>query len=255
MDCSEARTYLLDRRRGRLDEALRAQVDEHLAGCADCRQEDAADRELSAALEKRLPKRAAPASLKRSLEERMVPARPRPWGRLARSVAAVSSGAAAAVLAMLFWGGRPAGDAMVGEAVNDYLRILYSEHPVEVDSGGVHQVKPWFEGRVDFAPVTAFGGDDDFPLQGGSVSYFLDRKAAAYVFRRRLHVITLLMFRADGLPWATLGLRPIGHARGTVTTSRGYHVALWRDGDIGYAVVSDVNEADLLTLAARVAGP
>ena len=63
------------------------------------------------------------------------------------------------------------------------------------------------------------------------------------------------MFRAEGFPWPTSGLRPIGAAQGTVETHRGFHVALWRQGDLGYALVSDVNEADLLTLGANIATP
>src|SRR6266566_672368 len=61
---------------------------------------------------------------------------------------------------------------MVGEAISDYLRVLSSQHPVEIQSGGIHQVKPWFEGRLDFAPVVSFDGDQDFALKGGAVGYF-----------------------------------------------------------------------------------
>ena len=75
-------------------------------------------------------------------------------------------------------------------------------------------MKPWFEGRLDFAPVVAFGGDDDFPLQGGSVAYFVDRKAATFVFKRRLHVVTLFVFRAEGLPWPAVGHAPVGQRAG-----------------------------------------
>ena len=56
-----------------------------------------------------------------------------------------------------------------------------------------------------------------------------------------------------GLHWPAAGRRPIGAAQGTVGTSRGFHVAMWRQGDLGYALVSDVNEADLLALGAKIA--
>jgi anti-sigma factor RsiW len=144
---------------------------------------------------------------------------------------------------------------MVAEAVNDHLRVLYSEHPLEIESGGMHQVKPWFAGRIDFAPVVAFMGDDEFPLQGGAIAYFVDRKAAAYVFKRRLHVITLFVFRAEGLPWAKTGLHAVGSARSLEETSRGFHVLVWQKGDLGYALVSDVDPRELEVLAAKVAGP
>jgi hypothetical protein len=62
---------------------------------------------------------------------------------------------------------------MVREAVNAYVRLLSSQHPLEIESGGIHQGKPWFEGRLDFAPVIAFDGKQEFPLRGGSIGYFL----------------------------------------------------------------------------------
>ena len=102
---------------------------------------------------------------------------------------------------------------MVREAVNDHLRVVSAQNPLDVRSGGIHQVKPWFEGRLDFAPVVRFAGDDEFPLQGGAVGYFLDRKAAVLVFNRRLHRITLLVFRAEGLPWPSSRSTPMGDAR------------------------------------------
>jgi anti-sigma factor RsiW len=38
-----------------------------------------------------------------------------------------------------------------------------------------------------------------------------------------------------------------------VSVSRGFNVLLWRDGELGYCLVSDVNRSDLDTLAARIA--
>jgi anti-sigma factor RsiW len=255
MDHHEARTLLIDRRRGTLDVASRAALEAHLADCEACRHEDAADALLSRVLDERLPRRRAPASLRASLEARLSPPPTRRSSRVV-PLATMVAGAALAAGVMLFVWRPPAqapGDAMLAEAVNDHLRVLYSEHPVEVDSGGIHQVKPWFEGRVDFAPVVPFSGDDDFPLQGGAVGYFLDRKAATFVFKRRLHLITLFVFRADGLPWPAVPTVPVGDARGTLESSRGFHVLLWREGDLGYALVSDVDTKDLETLGGKVA--
>jgi len=260
MECTEVRNHLVDRRRGRLTAEVSAAVEAHLAGCAACRQEDATDAQLSVLLEQQLPRPRTPASLRGALEHRWLPAAeprraaPR-WARFGRTLATMSAGAALVVAVQVAWRARTPDSPLVAEAVNDHLRVLYSDHPLEVESGGIHRVKPWFEGRVDFAPVVDFAGDDDFPLVGGSVGYFVDRKAATFVFKRHLHEITLFVFRADGLHWPTVGLRSIGAAQGTVETSRGFHVAMWRRGDLGYALVSDVNEADLLALGAKIATP
>jgi anti-sigma factor RsiW len=142
--------------------------------------------------------------------------------------------------------------AMVAEAVTDHLRLLSSQHPLDVESGGLHQVKPWFGGRLDFAPVVTFEGDADFPLKGGSVAYFRDRKAAVFVYARRLHPISLLVFRADSLPWPSRNLTRIGGLDAFVTSERGFNVIVWRRGELGYALVSDVDAGELRALASRM---
>jgi anti-sigma factor RsiW len=132
-------------------------------------------------------------------------------------------------------------DRVAAEAVNDHLRLL--ERGVSVASGGIHQVKPWFAGKLDFAPVVGFAGDDDFPLEGGAVERFLDRKAAAFVYGRRLHHITLFVVRADGLRWP---------AAPEAMSRRGFNTLTWRQGELGYVLVSDVDARDLAELGARL---
>jgi len=144
---------------------------------------------------------------------------------------------------------------MVGEAVNDHVRMLQSQRPLEVESGGLHQVIPWFSGKLDFAPGIRFAGDTEFPLRGGAVGYFVDRKAATLVFGRRLHSISLFVFKADGLPWPGAGLEAAGRAEVYRTSARGFNVLLWRDGELGYALVSDVSAGDLMLLASKLAPP
>lgn len=256
MDCANARIHLLDRRRGALAASQRSELEAHMASCDACLREDAADAELTTLLERELPRLRAPEGLRRRLQGRLglnkAPARASVW---AGGFLGLAAGAALAALVVLVLHVRPPAPnsgVMVAEAVNDHLRVLYSDRPLEVQSGGIHQVKPWFEGRVDFAPVVGFAGDDDFPLQGGAVAYFIDRKAAAFVFKRRLHLITLFVFPAQGLPWPPAD-QTVGPARATLSTSRGFHTLLWTQADLGYALVSDVAPADLTALAVRIA--
>jgi anti-sigma factor RsiW len=279
MTCDQARERLLDHRRGRLEPDEEARVAAHLATCVACRRAAEGDAALDDVLA-RAPRYAAPDALKRRLAERAAgtvapssaaaalsptvapspqslaspsqavapPSRPRRARRWLVPLASALAGAAL-ILALVRVAPLPfarpplaAGD-LADEAVNDHLRVVASAHPVEIESGGIHQVKPWFTGRVDFAPRVSFTGDDQFQLQGGSVGYFRDRKAAVFVWKIRLHTITLLVTRAGALPW------PEREAR----TDRGFNVLLWREGELGYALVSDVNRADLEALRARLA--
>jgi anti-sigma factor RsiW len=144
---------------------------------------------------------------------------------------------------------------LMEEAVNDHLRVLYAEHPIEIASGGIHQVKPWFAGRLDFAPVLSFSGDDEFPLEGGAIGLFVDRKAATFLFKHRLHSASLFVFRSEGLHWPLRADASAGALPASSAGLRGFNVLLWREGDLGYALVSDMDRSALERLAAKVAQP
>ena len=106
----------------------------------------------------------------------------------------------------------------------------------------------WF-----YLPYGPFAGNDEFTLQGGAVGWYLDRKAAVIVYKRALHTISLLVFRADGLTFPRAG-RDLGRVAAHVRRERGFSVVVWRDGELGYALVSDLAPEDLQRLAALIAG-
>jgi anti-sigma factor RsiW len=217
--------------------------------------DDAIQRELDRTLA-RLPKRPASVDLKARLAASLAPPPVRPRGLVSRRSLGIALGASAAAGAFFGFGWFRAlhdPDELVAEAVNDHLRVLYAQQAIEIQSGGIHQVKPWFEGRLDFAPVIEFGGDEEFPLEGGSIAYFIDRKAAAFVFKRRLHVLTLFVFRADGLPWPHTWNQKLGRRDASLARSRGFNTLLFRDGDLGYALVSDIDPPGLLKLGTKIA--
>ncbi|HSB71468.1 MAG TPA: zf-HC2 domain-containing protein [Candidatus Methylomirabilis sp.] len=263
MHCEEVRTHLIDYQQGRLRPGLQDEMRAHLDSCEACERAAGEERVLTDLLEHRLPQHPASIALKRRLAAQW-PGAPAPkpswWSRWGRSLAPAVGVAVVLLIAIPLYYERAIPDrsggtaGMVREAVTDYLRLLASQHPLEVESGGIHQVKPWFEGRLDFAPVVSFEGDQDFPLRGGSVGYFLDRKAAVFVYGRRLHTISLFVFRAEGLPWPTRGLEPLGGSRAYATVSRGFNVILWRSGELGYALVSDLDAQELRGLGARLSG-
>ena len=260
MDCHDVLLMLLDYQQGRLAPEAHGQVRAHLDGCKGCAHEDRLEHELTQALERRLPQHAAPLALKRRLAaqwpaDAASPVPRRQWLRIWMPAAAAA--VILLALAPLAWQRVPglssAGrDVMITEAVNDHVRLLQSERPLEIESGGIHQVIPWFSGRLDFAPTVRFPGDEDFPLRGGAVGYFVDRKAAALVYGRRLHTVSVFVFRADGLPWPRAGLEKLGGLEVQRTASRGFNVLLWRDGELGYALVSDVDPRDLSLLAGKL---
>ena len=261
MDCRDARPLLADHAAGKLDQVRTAAIDAHLEACADCRRLAASEDALNTALA-RMPRPQAPARLTARLED-MVAAAEKPPRTPRRAPFRVSTWltpfasacVAAALVVVVTRAMTPAGPsagALVNEAVNDHLRLVTSTHPIEIESGGIHQVKPWFTGRLEFAPRVTFSGDDDFPLLGGSIGYFVDRKAAVFQFKRRLHAITLLVFPAGGLAWPSGATKQVGRLAISESVSRGFSILLWQDDSLGYALVSDVNTHDLEILAGKI---
>jgi anti-sigma factor RsiW len=258
MECNQAADLLFDYVAGRASDSERAELETHLRDCAACRKLLEEERATADLLRTRLPRHGASEAFKQRLaDSAAVPAtrsKRIPFAVMLSAAAIIAGG----LFAGVFFGLGPLRtnapvDPLVTESVNDHLRVLYAERPVEIESGGIHQVKPWFTGRLDFAPVVAFDGDDEFTLKGGTVGYFIDRKAAVFIYRLRLHTISVLVFRAEGLPWPD-GAVPIGSRRATVATVRGFHIAMLRDGDLGYAAVSDVAMPDVTRLLGKVVG-
>ena len=261
MDCGDVRPHLLEYQRGQVGPELRGSIRAHLESCAACGHANEAEQVVTELLEQRLPQHQAPLGLKRRLAAQWPTPSPRPswWSRWGRSLVPAAAVAVVLLVAIPWYyegtvrqTNETAG--MVREAVNDYLRVVSSQHPLDIESGGIHQVKPWFAGRLDFAPVVSFEGDQEFPLKGGAIGYFLDRKAAILVYGRRLHTVSLFIFRAEGLPWPTHGLAPMGKTQAYSTVARGFNIILWRAGELGYALVSDVDSRELFQLGVKLSG-
>jgi anti-sigma factor RsiW len=251
LTCEEAQPLLRPGSRGQLDQQTRTDLDAHLASCAGCRAVGEEERALDILLEERLPQYPAPLALKRRLQGRL-PA-PTPVRRRSSWAGGLAL-AAAAGISLFAWRALPpaAGSPLVAEAVADHLRVIYRDRPVDIESGGPHQVKPWFTGRLDFALPSVFGGNDEFTLAGGSVGYFHDRQAAVLVYKRQLHTISLLVFRAQGLSFPA-GTSRVGSLTASVAQQRGFSTVLWQDGELGYALVSDLSPPELVRLGQLIA--
>lgn len=257
-DCLGTRERLLDAVRGRLAEAQRAHFAAHLQTCSDCRRLFEREQALERTLERR-PRFALPDRLRETLSATAAGVSVEPRARrrsLARWAAVVLPSLAAALLVVLLvrapGGSRP---PLIDEAINDHLRVLYAQRPIEIESGGIHQVKPWFAGKLDFAPALQFSGDEEFPLQGGAIALFVDRKAATFVFKHRLHVASLFVFRAQDLSFPSRTDQQLRARSATSAASRGFNVLLWRDHDLGYALVSDMDARSLARLAEKLTAP
>ncbi len=126
------------------------------------------------------------------------------------------------------------------DVLSAHVRSLLQEQPVQIASSESHAVKPWFAGRIEFAPAVADLAASGFPLAGGRLDYIDGRRVAALVYRRRLHVVTVFMWPSVG-PEET---RPLS------MKVNGYNLVTWSKGGMTYWAASDLSENELLELQA-----
>jgi len=118
------------------------------------------------------------------------------------------------------------------QLVAAHVRSLLVSHLTDVTSTDRHTVKPWFLGKLDFAPAVKDLAKDGFPLIGGRLDYLAGRVVPALVYKRGGHVINLFVW-------------PEGKVKASSETLDGYNIVGWTKGGFSYAAISDLNLAEL----------
>jgi len=223
---------------GELDLANARETERHLESCADCRGTETAIRKLRSALTSDTPAYRAPAHLRKSVraalrrEAKSTRQTLSPWLMFATGAAF----AAVLVTAVLFQTiGAARSNRIVDQVVANHVRSLLAAHLVDVASSDQHTVKPWFDGKVDFAPIVRDFSADGFPLIGGRLDYLDGKTVVALVYQRNKHPINLFITPAPGKSDTSL----------TVASRRGYNVFSWTNGEMTYWAVSDLNQPEL----------
>ena len=125
-------------------------------------------------------------------------------------------------------------DALVAELVDNHVRSLIGDHLTDVQSTDQHTVKPWFAGKIDFAPRVVDLTAEGFPLLGGRVDYVRGHTTAALVYGRRRHFVNLFIW-------------PVGSSDAGQGShqSNGYSLLHWVSGGLSYWAVTDASASDL----------
>ena len=248
MTCDDSSSFLHAYLDGELDAPRSAEFERHLEGCASCARAFEAQETLRFSIRGAQLREPLPAGfenkVRRELDESSLPvSSPRfhAWRLLA----------AAAVLLLVAgvsWkfslksrpGAEPsatAADAAAVELVDAHIRALQPGHLTDVTSTDQHTVKPWFAGKISFAPPVSDFAAQEFPLVGGRLDVFQGRTVAALVYGRRKHFISVFI-------WPD----PAPDMERYAGAMNGYHWISWKQNGLRLCAVADTNSDDLAAL-------
>jgi anti-sigma factor RsiW len=173
----------------------------------------------------------APAGLERKIRQslRQEISRPVPWRWMAIAASVLLMASVAWNVAILRSRADPR-QLVASDVLSAHIRSLAGTHLLDVPSSDQHTVKPWFNGKVDFAPPVK--DVEGFPLLGGRLEYFAGRPAAALIYGRRNHTINLFVW-------------PAAATAGASQTRNGFHIESWSGNGMVFWAVSDLNETEL----------
>ncbi len=244
MTCAQCRELLDAYVDGELPHDDDAAVREHIASCADCAREHARIVGLSRRIGESLVKYPAPDVLKARIRvalaqsDPLAPAAKAPQPMVTRRLALGGLGVAVAssILTFAIMRGVASGHSLADEVVSSHIRALMPGHLTDVASTNQHNVKPWFNGRVDLSPPVPNLDSLGFPLIGGRLDYLRDRAVPVVVYGRRQHLIDVYSWpdthEGGGTGWSE-------------SNRNGYNVIAWHAGGLSLEAVSDLNRPEL----------
>ena len=246
---------------GELDAANTLALEAHLRTCANCAEEHARIEAVRARLAGSELGHHAPTALRDRIEQALAtpPAaapvstrRPAPAQRPPRQRFALPGFDGAIAFGQRWSGGLVTGVALSAalvlampqftrqntedQLIASHIRSLsLSSHLTDIATSNRHVVKPWFNGKIDFAPRVPELAAQGFPLVGGRLDVLDGHEVAAIVYKRRLHTINLFVRPAPALAL------PVDIA----TKHDGYSVVRWSDAGLEYWAVSDIDLDEL----------
>ena len=238
MDHEQIRELISPYLDGELDLLTARETEQHLRGCEDCRGTERALRALHETLASNQPAYRAPSHLRKNVraalrrEAKTTEKTFNPW-----VIFTTAAACALIVLGVVLFQTTRASrnNALVNEVVADHVRSLLATHLVDVASSDQHTVKPWFDGKIDFAPEVRDLSDEGFPLIGGRLDYLGDKTVVALVYQRNKHPVNVFIMPAT----TDRNTSP------SAMTRRGYNVLSWTHNEMKHWAVSDLNEAEL----------
>jgi anti-sigma factor RsiW len=245
MSCDLSRSLVHGYLDGELDAPRAVEFERHLETCGECAAALGASRALGLSLQGAGLYEPAPASLRTRIRANLPAPRRAPWGIRVTTLRWLPAAASVLLLVSALWLALPGprGDLATGvttaELIDAHIRSLQAGHLTDVTSTDQHTVKPWFDGKLDFAPPVKDFATEGFPLLGGRLDALNGKSVAALVYGRRKHFINVFV-------WPTAMADTPIHSP---ASQQGYQLIDWHHQGMEFHAVSDVSASDLRELA------
>ncbi|ATB32845.1 anti-sigma factor family protein [Melittangium boletus] len=251
MNCQEFDSVLQPFLDGEFQPEERVDMEAHLERCPGCakrvHEEARMQQSLRRAARQAVASTRAPDALRSRLrsgihQEQRREAHAAWWRMGAAALVMVTVGGSA------WWMFRPEHSQRYRE---DAVRRHTKKLPTEVAGTSRENVEAWFDGKLDHRVSVPHW--PNVKLSGARISNVKDRPAAYISYERSADV--------QGAPARRIGLFVFDDTRREVeapplpavqvNSSLGYNVAMWRDGEVVYELVSDLDESDIRHMLAQ----
>lgn len=125
------------------------------------------------------------------------------------------------------------GPSVESALVSSHVNAIGRGPLFEVASSDRHTVKPWFQGKLDFAPPVPDLSAAGFPLVGGRVDHIDGRTVAALAYMHNRHIVDVYIW-PDEVPQPPLP-----------STRKGFSLNHWSDGGMQIWLVSDADASEV----------
>ena len=202
------------------------------------------DKDLSALIRRHATHHSAPDSLRAGIRTQIALAEAgrasapaqvprRPWLSFSWRTASVSFALGTLCTLLVLPVAQRLNEPLDADLVADHVRALQVGPLTEVVSSDRHTVKPWFQGRLDYAPPVFDFAAEGYPLMGGRIEHVRGSAVATLAYARNRHVI-------DVFVW------PSSEQRSPARIVRkGFNVMHWADGSMQYWAVSDLERNEI----------
>lgn len=249
MNCKSVAKYLDAYVDGELEPGLMLDTDRHLEACISCQALVLVKRKLKSGIAA-IGAARAPEHLRLKINglttrRSRVPA--------IAGIAALPLAAAASMLLVL---GSPFAPAQTEESlakvVDDVVARHTHELPMEVTSADPAEAASWFRGKVDFPVLGPSLRLKQASFEGARLSNVREHQAAHMIYNVDGHRVTLMIFNRQSTVLSGGRRVSVKGKEVLLGTRNGFNVAVLLDGDIAYALSSDLPQDRLLTLVGQL---